>query len=94
MLLYLYFLINFPTLDSIYIIKRAILKKYISKLINDIIIDLNAEIDSLRENFDYKSKLREAPWVKNISKEIVTNYIKLVSRDRMSSFQNDWESNQ
>lgn len=62
----------------------------ISKIIDDIIVDFNGEVDNLGEDFDYRSKLREEAWVKNLSKEIVGSYLKLVKRGRIDSFEIDW----
>jgi len=63
----------------------------ISKIIDDIIVDFNGEVDNLGEDFDYRSKLRDEAWVKNLSKEIVGSYLKLVKRGRIDSFELDWK---
>jgi len=60
-------------------------------IIDDIIIDFNGEVENLGVDFDYKSRLREDTWVKRISKEIVTSYLKQVSRNRIDSFAEEWE---
>ena len=66
------------------------LKLVLTGIIDDIIIDLNGEINDLGEDFDYKSKLRDETWVKKLSKTIVSNYLKLVNRKRISSFEMEW----
>ena len=66
------------------------LKRVISGVIDDIIIDLNGEVNDLGEDFDYKSKLRDESWVKELSRNIVSNYQKLVNRKRINSFSEEW----
>ncbi|WP_206105998.1 AIPR family protein [Olivibacter sp. XZL3] len=67
------------------------LKKVLSIVINDIIIDLNAELNDLGEDFDYKSNLRNETWVKELNRSISTNYQKQVDRKRIPSFKEEWE---
>jgi hypothetical protein len=73
-------------------IKRLKLSEVLSTVIDDIIIDLNGEVNDLGEDFDYKSKLRDDIWVKELSRKIVSNYLKLVKRDRIDSFEVEWEN--
>jgi len=67
------------------------LKNVLSIVINDIIIDLNAELNDLGEDFDYKSNLRNDIWVKELNRSISTNYQKQVDRNRIPSFKEEWE---
>lgn len=69
---------------------REKLNQVIDIIMNDIIIDFNAEVKSLDEDFDYKSKLREESWVKDKAKEIVASYQKQVARNRIDSFGQEW----
>lgn len=71
---------------------RFCFKECIRRIIDDVVIDLNAEVDEYQEDFDYRGRLRDADWVKEISKKIVTDYLKLVVRRRINSFQQDWET--
>ena len=75
-----------------YVCKLDRLKKVISVMVTDILIDLNAEVKDLGEDFDYKSKLRDAVWIKKICSDIVSSYKKQVSRNRISSFEDTWNS--
>ena len=59
-------------------------------LINDIIIDFNGEVQNLGDEFDYKSKLRDETWIKKLSQEIVSSYLKQLSRNRIDSFESEW----
>jgi hypothetical protein len=62
----------------------------VTTLIKDIIIDFNGEVQNLGEDFDYKSKLRDEVWIKKLSQEIVSSYLKQVSRQRIDSFETEW----
>ncbi|MFB0522127.1 MAG: AIPR family protein [Candidatus Bathyarchaeia archaeon] len=62
----------------------------ISKIVDDMIIDVNAEVDELGDDFDYRGKLRDESWVKDLSKSVVGNYQKLVQRKRIDSFSMEW----
>lgn len=62
----------------------------VTTLIKDIIIDFNGEVQNLGDDFDYKSKLRDEAWIKKLSQEIVSSYLKQVSRQRIDSFENEW----
>lgn len=60
------------------------------RCLDDVIVDLNAELDELGTDFDYRSKLRDSEWVKGIAREIVTSYFKLLRRGRVDSFSTDY----
>lgn len=64
----------------------------IQNIIDDVLVDLNAEIDPLGEDFDYRNKLRDQTWVNNLTKLVVSNYEKLVKRKRINSFSMDWQT--
>ena len=68
-----------------------ILEKILITMIEDIIIDLNSEILELGVDFDYRGKLRDKEWVTHKGKEIVSSYLKQVSRQRIPSFSVEWE---
>lgn len=62
----------------------------INRIIDDIIVDLNMEVDGLGADFDYKSKLRDDIWVNTLARNIVGTYLKLVKSQRLSSFTKEW----
>jgi len=62
----------------------------INRIIDDIIVDLNMEVDGLGADFDYKSKLRDEVWVNSLARNIVGTYLKLVKSQRLSSFTKEW----
>lgn len=70
---------------------RTSLSEALSIIIDDIIIDLNAEVGDLDEDFDYKSSLRNDEWVKKLNRSIVSNYLKQIKRNRIPSFKEEWE---
>lgn len=63
----------------------------IKQIINDVIIDINAELSELGEDFDYRGKLRDAEWVKKLTRSVVNDYLKLVNRGRIRSFETEWK---
>lgn len=62
----------------------------ISSILEDVVIDLNSEMEGLGENFYYRDRLRDPRWVGDISRRVVADYSKLVTRGRISSFQDEW----
>ena len=64
----------------------------IRNLLNDVIIDLNAEVEEYGEDFDYRGRLRDESWVKTLSTRIVSDHKRQVVRGRIPSFTQDWES--
>src|SRR3990172_1198516 len=66
--------------------KRLKLGGAIDKLLAEVITDLNAEIDQLGEDFDYRGKLRDDEWCKRLAHEIAATHKKLVDRKRLESF--------
>jgi hypothetical protein len=63
----------------------------IQALLKDALIDLNAEVKALGENFYYRDKLRDSTWVREICRKIVGDHQKLVARGRIPSFKEEWE---
>lgn len=84
-------LINNPAPFVRTIEKREHLKNCVCKIIGDIIVDINAEVNEYGEDFDYRGKLRDAEWVKGLSKEVVSTYIKMIQRKRLDSFESEWK---
>jgi len=68
---------------------RKALHQALCIIMDDIIIDLNAEVGDLSEDFDYKSSLRNDEWVMKLSRNIVSNYLKQIKRKRISSFNDE-----
>jgi len=66
--------------------KRFAVCGAIDKLLVEVITDLNAEIDQLGEDFDYRGKLRDDDWCNKLAHEIAATHKKLVDRKRLESF--------
>lgn len=71
--------------------KRKCFRECIRKILKDVVIDLNAEVDEYGDDFDYRGRLREEVWVTKLSRSVVTDHQKLVSRGRIPTFSEDWE---
>lgn len=65
---------------------RDCFARAIDILLTEIITDLNAEIDQLEEDFDYRGKLRDEKWCSNLAHEIAATHKKLVDRHRLDDF--------
>jgi hypothetical protein len=70
---------------------RKAFLKCVDQILNDIVIDLNAELEQLGDDFDYRGKLRDEAWVKDSANRLVGDYRKLVSRGRIDSFESDFK---
>ncbi len=69
---------------------RDRLVQSIRHILNDMVVDTNAELQEIEEEFDYKSKFKSPEWVRQFTNKIVGSYIKLVQRGRVDSFQQEW----
>lgn len=70
--------------------RREILRSCIRTVLNDVVIDLNAEVKEYGEDFDYRGRLRDEDWVKGLGRTLVAGYQKQVNRGRVESFERDW----
>lgn len=61
-------------------------------IVQDVVVDTNAEVDEYGEDFDYRGQLRSTEWVKENSKKILSSYLKLVQRNRIKSLKDEWNS--
>ena len=66
--------------------------KCIDKIIDDMIIDLNAEVKEYGDDFDYRGKLRDHVWVKKLANTVLNDYLKLANRGRIESFEKEWQN--
>jgi hypothetical protein len=64
----------------------------ISKIVSDIITDLNVELKELGPDFDYRDKLRDSNWVSSTRKTLVATHTKLISRKYIGPFKEDWHA--
>jgi len=75
-----------PVLDEVGIVG---IKIAVTNVVEDLIIDLNAELRERAENgqsFDYKRELKSATAVRALKNAIIPNYQKAIRRNRATSF--------
>lgn len=66
--------------------ERSAFEKATNELLSEVITDLNAEIDQLEEDFDYRGRLRDEKWCAKLAHEIAATHKKLVDRERLDDF--------
>ena len=65
-----------------------------SRLLNDLIIDLNAELEQREASnnpIDYKRELKSPTAVRALERMVIPPYQMAVSRGRASSFNDEWQ---
>jgi len=67
-------------------------RRCIHTILQDVVIDLNAELEGVGEDFDYRDKLRDAEWVKGLTRRLVAEHLKMVTRKKIPSFEEDWNN--
>jgi len=72
-------------------INRDKFKTAVGNIVADIVDDLNSSIDDLGDDFDYRSRLRDEAWVSGQSRQIVLDHTKLVRRQKIRSFSQEWQ---
>ena len=71
---------------------REKFRSCVRQLLQDLAIDLNAEVEEYGDDFDYRGRLRDEEWVKSLRRTVVSDYQKQVARGRVPSFASDWEA--
>jgi hypothetical protein len=71
---------------------RDDLRACIRRIAEDMVGDLNDEINPLGDDFDYRDKMRDVQWVKDLSTRIVGDHMKLVRRGKINSLRADWDA--
>ncbi len=56
------------------------------------IVDINGEVQEFGDDFDYRGRLRDAAWVKDLAKTVVGTYQKMVQRGRVPSLDQEWKA--
>ena len=64
--------------------------KLVKGVLLDIATDLNSEVDEYGDDFDYRDKLRDDMWVKNLTKSVVSLREKLIRRGTIKALTNEW----
>jgi hypothetical protein len=70
---------------------RQRFRRCIDNIVSDLITDVDAEIEDVGQDFDYRGKLRDSDWVKKVAKNVVSDHLKMVARKKISSFKDDWQ---
>lgn len=76
---------------------RQRLRTCVARIVEDIIIDLNAEVHERAESgnpLDYKRELKSPKAVRDLAHSIVPQYQKAVSRGRANSFGQEWKASE
>jgi hypothetical protein len=69
---------------------RQLFRKCIDSIVSDLVTDVNAEIEGVGDDFDYRGKLRDSAWVEALNKSVVGDHLKMVARKKIPSFKEDW----
>lgn len=69
---------------------RGRLTAAIRKIVDDMIVDINDEVKEFGGDFDYRGRLRDSEWVKNLARTVVGTYQKMVQRGRVPSLDSEW----
>ncbi len=64
----------------------------LGSILRGVIVDLNYELKDFGEDFDYRGRLREEKWIKEMTRKLVTEYQKDVDRGKILSFSDDWNN--
>ncbi len=71
------------------------LRSCVRKIIGDLVVDLNAELQEREEAgkpIDYKRELKSITAVKKLARDIIPAYQKAVKRNRAAAFGEEWEA--
>jgi hypothetical protein len=71
---------------------RGPFRQVVATMIGDIIADVNAEVKSYGDDFDYRDKLRDDEWVRKTAAVVISTYQKLINRKTIKTFKEEWES--
>lgn len=66
------------------------LRTCIGKVVDDIVIDINAEAKEVGDAFDYKNLLKSPAQAKALAEKVIGTYVKLVARGRIDAFSSEW----
>lgn len=67
-------------------------RRVISRFIGNIIIDINIESQDFDADFDYRRRLKDAEWVKELTNNIKKGFLKDISRGKQSTFEAEWKA--
>ena len=70
---------------------REKFRKLVEGILQDIVTDLNSEVDEHEDDFDYRGRLRDVNWVKELTKDTVSLREKLVRRGKIKVLRDEWK---
>ena len=70
---------------------REKFRKLVESILQDIVTDLNSEVDEHEDDFDYRGRLRDVNWVKELTKDTVSLREKLVRRGKIKVLRDEWK---
>ena len=73
-------------------VMRDKFRKLMTEIFHDIVTDLNSEVDEYGEDFDYRGRLRDDGWVKELTKDLVAMRKKLVRRGTIRGMAAEWQA--
>lgn len=79
-------IIKHPETYVLEVNRRNAMLAAVDGLLTEVVTDINAELEEAGEDFDYRGKLRDEKWCKELASEIVSTHEKLVARKRLESF--------
>ena len=71
---------------------REKFRKLVEGILQDIVTDLNSEVDEHEDDFDYRGRLRDVNWVKELTKDTVSLREKLVRRGKIKVLRDEWKN--
>ncbi len=72
--------------------RRGLFRTCIAVFAKDIVIDLNLESKEFGDDFDYRGRLRDSAWVKEITRRLKADFMRSVNRGKQRSFEHEWAS--
>lgn len=64
--------------------------KCLETIMSDLVVDLDAEINLLAADFDYRDKLRDKDWVTKLASTLVKEREKQIAKKRTETFKDEW----
>ena len=64
----------------------------VTRILRDVVTDLNSEVDEYGEDFDYRGRLRDEKWINELAKNVVSLRGKLVRRGTIKAIDAEWEN--
>lgn len=70
---------------------RKKFEQCVGDVLSEVVIDVNMESNDWGQNFDYRGKLRDIEFAKDLAKKLVSEFLKQVQRRKTLSFGDAWK---